>query len=152
MGKPETIAAIATAPGRGAVGIVRISGTSLAAMFRPLLGRDDLAPRYAQLCAINDAHGGAIDVGIVLYFPGPSSYTGEDVLELQVHGDIACKDRRVGKEDALQGDFHQRSTKSIENTQYNCNSTKIHEIKTIICDRCRSIRSTTLHSLPLMGG
>ncbi|MDE2253052.1 MAG: tRNA uridine-5-carboxymethylaminomethyl(34) synthesis GTPase MnmE [Betaproteobacteria bacterium] len=81
----DPIAAIATAAGRGAVGIVRASGRDLRELMRALCGRD-LAPRHATLLPLRDAHDGVIDTGLALYFPGPHSYTGEDVLELQVHG------------------------------------------------------------------
>ena len=79
------IVAIATAPGRGAVGIVRASGTALQPLVRALCGRE-LAPRVATLLPFLDADGSAIDQGLALYFPAPHSYTGEDVLELQAHG------------------------------------------------------------------
>ena len=79
------IVAIATAPGRGAVGIVRASGVELQPLVRALCGRE-LAPRVATLLPFLDAEGSAIDQGLALYFPAPHSYTGEDVLELQAHG------------------------------------------------------------------
>ncbi|MFY3384585.1 tRNA uridine-5-carboxymethylaminomethyl(34) synthesis GTPase MnmE [Paracidovorax sp. MALMAid1276] len=81
----DPIVAIATAPGRGAVGIVRVSGKGLAALVEALCGRT-LKPREATYLPFRDAHGQAIDQGLALYFPGPHSYTGEDVLELQAHG------------------------------------------------------------------
>ena len=81
----DPIVAIATAPGRGAVGIVRLSGRALAPLARALTGRD-LPPREACLTTLRDAGGDAIDQGLALFFPAPHSYTGEDVLELQVHG------------------------------------------------------------------
>jgi tRNA modification GTPase len=79
------IVAIATAPGRGAVGIVRISGPDLAPLMRALLKRE-LQPRHASYGPFFDAPGAVIDQGLALYFPAPHSYTGEDVLELQAHG------------------------------------------------------------------
>ena len=81
----DPIVAIATAPGRGAVGIVRVSGRDVRALARALTGRD-LAPRVATYGAFTDADGSPIDRGLALYFPAPHSYTGEDVLELQAHG------------------------------------------------------------------
>jgi len=81
----DPIAAIATAPGRGAVGIVRVSGRGLAPFVRLLLGRD-LRAREATYLPIPDEHGQPIDQGLAIWFPGPHSYTGEDVLELQGHG------------------------------------------------------------------
>ncbi|TSE35186.1 tRNA modification GTPase MnmE [Tepidimonas fonticaldi] len=81
----EPIVAVATAPGRGAVGIVRLSGRGLASLMPPLLGRS-LRPRYAHYGPFLAADGSALDHGIALWFPAPHSYTGEDVLELQAHG------------------------------------------------------------------
>lgn len=79
------IIAIATAPGRGAVGIVRASGTGLASWVHALCQRE-LTPREATLLPLRDAKGQPLDHVIALFFPGPHSYTGEDVLELQAHG------------------------------------------------------------------
>jgi tRNA modification GTPase len=81
----EPIAAIATAPGRGAVGIVRISGRGLGALVQALCGRT-LIPRHATYLPLRDAAGEPLDHGLAIHFPAPHSYTGEDVLELQVHG------------------------------------------------------------------
>ncbi len=81
----DPIAAVATAPGRGAVGIVRVSGKNLAALAQAITGRA-LTPRFAHYGPLKDADGAAIDHGLALYFPAPHSYTGEDVLELQAHG------------------------------------------------------------------
>ncbi len=81
----DPIAAIATAPGRGAVGIVRVSGRGLAPFVQGLLGRP-LRPRQAHYLPFPDAAGRPIDQGLALFFPAPHSYTGEDVLELQAHG------------------------------------------------------------------
>jgi tRNA modification GTPase len=79
------IAAIATAPGRGGIGVVRVSGPDLAPVIDAVCGRP-LAPRVATLLPFRAADGGAIDTGLALHFPAPHSYTGEDVLELQGHG------------------------------------------------------------------
>ena len=81
----DPIAAIATAPGRGGVGIVRVSGRGLAGLAQVLCGRQ-LLPRQATYLPFCDAAGQPIDQGLALYFPAPHSYTGEDVLELQAHG------------------------------------------------------------------
>ena len=81
----DPIVAIATAPGRGAVGIVRVSGKQIGALVQALCGRA-LKPREATYLPFRDAAGQAIDQGLALYFPAPHSYTGEDVLELQAHG------------------------------------------------------------------
>ena len=77
--------AIATAPGRGAVGIVRISGKGLGLIIQALCGKS-LKAREATYLAFRDAQGGAIDHGLAIHFPAPHSFTGEDVLELQAHG------------------------------------------------------------------
>lgn len=82
---PDPIVAVATAPGRGAVGIIRVSGTGLAQLAAVLCGRS-LSPRVASYGPFLDAGGDALDHGLALFFPAPHSYTGEDVLELQVHG------------------------------------------------------------------
>ena len=76
---------MATAPGRGAVGIVRISGKGLQSWTKVLLGRE-LVARMATLTSVCDSNGQLIDQVIALWFPAPHSYTGEDVLELQGHG------------------------------------------------------------------
>src|SRR5512142_2946977 len=81
----EPIVAIATAAGRGAVGIVRVSGRALGPLVEAVCGRP-LAPRHATLLPFLDAAGGVIDQGLAIHFPAPASYTGEDVLELQAHG------------------------------------------------------------------
>jgi len=85
MANADIIAAIATAPGRAAIGVVRVSGPNLKALAQSLLGKV-LAPRHAALCDFLDEYGEPIDRGIALYFSAPHSYTGEDVLELQCHG------------------------------------------------------------------
>jgi tRNA modification GTPase len=79
------IVAIATAAGRGAVGIVRVSGKGMAPLVEALCGRR-LAPRQATYLPFCDAAGRPIDQGLAIFFPAPHSYTGEDVLELQAHG------------------------------------------------------------------
>jgi tRNA modification GTPase len=85
MSVSDIIAAIATAPGRGGIGVVRISGPGLVALGRAIMGRMP-PPRRATLANFHDDHGGTIDQGVALFFPAPHSYTGEDVLELQGHG------------------------------------------------------------------
>ena len=79
------IVAIATPPGRGAVGIVRVSGKKIASLVRTLCGRD-LKYREATYLPFLDGKNEAIDHGLALFFPAPHSFTGEDVLELQAHG------------------------------------------------------------------
>jgi tRNA modification GTPase len=83
--RTDTIAAVATAPGRGGIGVVRLSGAGLLDLAQALTGKRP-APRHATLAVFRDAMGEAIDQGIVLHFPAPQSFTGEDVLELQGHG------------------------------------------------------------------
>ncbi|MFT3800783.1 MAG: tRNA uridine-5-carboxymethylaminomethyl(34) synthesis GTPase MnmE [Burkholderiaceae bacterium] len=84
MSEPP-ICAIATAAGRGGIGVVRVSGRGLDAIVAAVCGRA-LTPRRAHYGPFLEADGGAIDQGIAIWFPAPHSYTGEDVLELQGHG------------------------------------------------------------------
>jgi tRNA modification GTPase len=86
--KQHPIVAIATAPGRGGIGVIRVSGPHLGPFIYALLGRT-LEPRQATYCRFPDTLGETIDLGIALYFVAPASYTGEDVLELQGHGGSA---------------------------------------------------------------
>ena len=79
------IAAIATAPGRGGIGVIRVSGSELTVLIQTLIGKVP-TPRVATLATFRDESNMAIDQGMALYFPAPHSYTGEDVLELQGHG------------------------------------------------------------------
>ena len=81
----DPIVAIATAPGRGAVGVIRVSGKDIAAVIAAVCGKR-LQPRHATYLPFLDAAGQPIDKGLAIYFPAPHSYTGEDVLELQAHG------------------------------------------------------------------
>ena len=83
--RDDPIIAIATPPGRGAVGVVRLSGKNLDAFAEQLTGRK-LQPRTTHLTSIKDLDHQVIDQVLAVYFPGPNSYTGEDVLELQGHG------------------------------------------------------------------
>jgi len=110
----DTIAAIATAPGRGGIGIVRVSGPACRAIAEALFRRQP-EPRFAWFHRFADADGEAIDEGIALFFPGPASFTGEDVLELQGHGGPVVMDlllRRVlelGARPAEPGEFTRRA-------------------------------------------
>jgi len=81
----DTIAAVATPPGRGGIGIIRISGGGVEAIARAVLGQLP-QPRAAHFAPFRDLEGRPIDEGLALYFPGPASFTGEDILELQGHG------------------------------------------------------------------
>lgn len=96
----ETIAAIATPPGRGGVGIVRVSGPGTTAIARAVLGRQ-LVPRQAHYLPFLDADGATLDQGVALFFPGPNSFTGEDVLELQGHGGPVIMDMLLARVLAL---------------------------------------------------
>ncbi len=110
----DTIAAVATAPGAGGVGIVRVSGTQAGAIARALLGRAPRA-RHAHYTALREADGALLDQGLLLWFPAPHSYTGEDVLELHAHGSPILLDlllRRVcalGARPARAGEFSERA-------------------------------------------
>jgi tRNA modification GTPase len=110
----DTIAAVATAPGRGAVGIVRLSGPQAFAITEKLSGALP-PPRHAALRTLSDAQGAALDRGLVLLFPHPDSYTGEDVAELQGHGGPLVLDLLVraacalGARPARPGEFSERA-------------------------------------------
>ena len=110
----DTIAAIATPPGNGGVGIIRISGALVTEIAKRLLNKS-LIPRHALFTSFIDEHGCIIDSGISLYFPAPASYTGEDILELQGHGGSVVLDmllRRVlslGARLANPGEFTERA-------------------------------------------
>jgi tRNA modification GTPase len=81
----DTIVAVATAPGRGGVGIVRLSGKNILPFITSVVGKN-LDPRNATFCDFLDSGGEVIDQGLAIYFKAPNSFTGEDVLELQGHG------------------------------------------------------------------
>lgn len=85
MTRSDVIAAIATPPGRGGIGVVRVSGRNLQSLALKVIGGVQ-EPRRASLTRFRDENGRVIDQGIALYFPAPQSYTGEEVLELQGHG------------------------------------------------------------------
>jgi tRNA modification GTPase len=87
----ETIAAIATAPGGAAISIVRMSGPQAIAIAASIAG-GDIRPREAQLRTLRAANGEAIDTALVLSFPGPHSYSGEDLVEFQIHGSAVIGD------------------------------------------------------------
>jgi tRNA modification GTPase len=91
----DTIVAIATPPGRGGIGVVRLSGPDAAAIARALTGRDGFEPRHATLATIASADGMPIDQAIVTHFPAPHSYTGDEVVELSAHGSPVVLDAIV---------------------------------------------------------
>lgn len=90
----DPVIAIATAPGRGGIGVIRLSGRSLAPLVQVLFPDQNLKDRHAHYLPFSTADGETLDAGIVLFFKAPHSYTGEDVLELQGHGGPAVL-RRV---------------------------------------------------------
>ena len=110
----DTIAAIATAAGRGGIGVVRVSGPRLESLVRGVVGKP-LAPRRAVLANFLDARSESIDQGVALFFPAPNSYTGEDVLELQGHGgpvvlhEILKRCLELGARVARPGEFTERA-------------------------------------------
>jgi tRNA modification GTPase len=110
----DTICAVATPPGVGGIGIVRVSGPAVRTICTGLTGSLP-APRHAVLSAFRAADGELIDSGIVLYFPAPHSFTGEDVLELQGHGGshvlgrVLQRVRELGARDAHAGEFSRRA-------------------------------------------
>ncbi|PBQ20170.1 tRNA uridine-5-carboxymethylaminomethyl(34) synthesis GTPase MnmE [Pseudomonas congelans] len=110
----ETIPAIATAQGRGGVGIVRVSGPLASKAAEAIIGRT-LKPRFAHYGPFVDDAGQVLDEGIALYFPGPNSFTGEDVLELQGHGGPIVLDMllqrclQLGSRLARPGEFSERA-------------------------------------------
>jgi tRNA modification GTPase len=110
----DTIAAIATATGRGGVGIVRVSGPKAGLVAEQLL-KIKLQPRHAHYCDFSSRSGDVLDQGIALFFPGPNSFTGEDVLELQGHGgpvilDLLLREiTQLGIRLARPGEFSERA-------------------------------------------
>lgn len=111
----DTIAAVATAAGRGGIGVIRISGPKAHTLAQTLTGKTSLSPRKAYYTDFTDASGEAIDSGLTLYFPAPHSFTGEDVIELQGHGSPIALDsllRRcfeLGARQARPGEFSERA-------------------------------------------
>ncbi|MBV6272776.1 tRNA uridine-5-carboxymethylaminomethyl(34) synthesis GTPase MnmE [Alcaligenaceae bacterium CGII-47] len=114
----DPIIAIATAPGRGGIGVLRISGPDLGSLAQALFDVP-LRARHAHYLPFRNTQGEVMDEGIVLFFPGPQSYTGEDVLELQGHGgpavlrrilaDCLERGRTIGLRHAQPGEFTQRA-------------------------------------------
>jgi len=110
----DTIAALATPPGRGGVGVVRVSGSQVKKIAKAVLG-DCPAPRQAVLRKFLDTDKNSIDSGLALFFPEPNSFTGEDVLELQGHGGRVVMDMllarlfELGARPARPGEFSERA-------------------------------------------
>ena len=111
----DSIVAIATPPGRGGVGIIRLSGSLACTIATQLTTMTSLEPRLANYCSFYDQKKELIDKGLLLYFKGPHSFTGEDVIELQVHGAPVVLDRLVkecvllGARLARPGEFSERA-------------------------------------------
>src|SRR6185369_17292530 len=115
MAQPtDTIAAVATASGAGAIGIVRTSGPQACAIGQALTGKR-LRPRTMRLCALRDADGRILDHALILLFAGPHSATGEDVLELHAHGSpvvlnlLLARVLELGARAARPGEFTERA-------------------------------------------
>jgi tRNA modification GTPase len=114
VNSPDTIVAVASAAGRGAVGVIRVSGPLVPQIAADVLGGLP-APRRAQFSKFLDAQGRSLDEGLALYFPSPASYTGEDVLELQGHGGALVVDMllkrllELGGRMARPGEFSERA-------------------------------------------
>lgn len=110
----DTIVAIATAPGRGGIGVIRLSGQKSYAIATALCRRE-LQPRYAHFCQFTDGEGQTIDNGLALYFPDKASFTGEPVVELQGHGSPVVLDKlcqcaiALGARMAKPGEFSERA-------------------------------------------
>jgi tRNA modification GTPase len=115
MENAEVIAAIATAPGRAGIGVVRVSGSNLSNLAVQLTGKAPPVPRQAHFTRFVDARGEVIDEGLLIYFAAPASFTGEDVLELQGHGGDAVlrlllgRCLELGARIAHPGEFTQRA-------------------------------------------
>jgi tRNA modification GTPase len=111
----DTIAAVATAAGRGGIGILRLSGPRALAIAQRLTGRDHFRPRYAHRAAFVDSDGARLDDGLALYFPAPHSFTGEDVVECNCHGSPVVLDLLLqaacsaGARPAEPGEFSRRA-------------------------------------------
>jgi tRNA modification GTPase len=114
VSSPDTIVAVASAPGRGAVGVIRVSGPRVPQIATAILGLLP-APRHARFSSFLDAQGNSLDAGLALYFPAPASYTGEHVLEIQGHGGALIVDMvlqrllELGCRMARPGEFSERA-------------------------------------------
>jgi tRNA modification GTPase len=114
VASPDTIAALASATGRGAIGVIRVSGADVPRIATQILGFLP-APRLARVSSFLDSNGEPLDRGVALYFPAPASYTGEHVLELQGHGGALVGDLllerllELGCRMARPGEFSERA-------------------------------------------
>ena len=115
--EPDTIVALATPPGRGAVALVRLSGPSAAQIFKSVAPRwrGESSPRRVFLTRVLDSDGGLLDRVLVTFFRAPASYTGEDLVEISTHGGVFVPTRligvleRAGARPARAGEFTQRA-------------------------------------------
>jgi tRNA modification GTPase len=113
-GAGDTIAAVASAPGAGGIGVLRVSGPLVPSIAHALLGRVP-RPRHAHHAAFRDAAGAVIDRGLLLWFPAPRSFTGEDVVELHAHGSpvvlrlLLARLLELGARHARAGEFSERA-------------------------------------------
>ncbi|KAA3639689.1 MAG: tRNA uridine-5-carboxymethylaminomethyl(34) synthesis GTPase MnmE [Proteobacteria bacterium] len=111
----DTIAAIATAPGTGGVGVIRISGTEAFSIAHQLSNNNHFKPRFAHFRRFYNAEKQLIDTGLLIHFPGPASFTGEDVVEVQAHGGhvvmhmLLTEIIRLGARMARAGEFSERA-------------------------------------------
>lgn len=111
----DTIVAIATPPGRGGVGIIRLSGPLAYEIAVQLNGHRALSPRVALYCSFINRQNEVIDTGLMLYFKGPHSFTGEDIVEFQAHGSPFVLDNllnecvALGARLARPGEFSERA-------------------------------------------
>src|SRR5689334_19816617 len=99
----DTVFALSSGRGRAGVAVVRASGPAAAAALRQLAGPELPAPRFASLRKISDLNGETIDNGLVLWFPAPASFTGEDVAEFHLHGGRAVVDALLGAMSSIAG-------------------------------------------------
>ena len=115
MSHTDIIAAIATAPGNGGIGIVRVSGSNLIEIAQGLLGQNLPEPRKAQFSSFYDNSGAEIDTGLAISFPAPHSFTGENILEIQAHGGSVILSMllervlQLGARQARAGEFSERA-------------------------------------------
>ncbi len=111
---PATIVAVATPPGQGGIGVIRLSGAGSYTIASELTKRS-LSPRVAHFCSVHDDQGEVLDQGIALYFPAPNSFTGEEVVEFQGHGSpvllqlIVDRCVTLGAHHAKPGEFSERA-------------------------------------------
>ncbi|MBN3860006.1 tRNA uridine-5-carboxymethylaminomethyl(34) synthesis GTPase MnmE [Neisseriaceae bacterium PsAf] len=115
LSQQDTIAAIATAPGKGGVGIIRVSGENLQPFVKSISKIEEIKARYAYFASFYNNHDEIIDTGILLYFKSPNSFTGDDVVEIQAHGGMVVlqlllkRCMQLGARLALPGEFTKRA-------------------------------------------